>query len=65
MNFLDVTLDLDTGSHKPFHKSNEDLKYVNKDSNHPPVVINNKELKIVQSYGLEDNTEPYIYTEFT
>ena len=40
MNFLDVTLDLDTGSHKPFHKPNEDLKYVNKDSNHPPVVIN-------------------------
>ena len=35
VNFLDVTLELDTGNYQPFHKSNENLKYVNSNSNHP------------------------------
>ena len=38
-NFLDVTLELDTGLHRPFHKVNENLQYVNKNSNHPRTVI--------------------------
>ena len=38
-NFLDVTLELKTGLHRPFHKPNENLQYVNRNSNHPGSVI--------------------------
>ena len=38
-NFLDVTLELETGLHRPFHKPNENLQYVNRNSNHPGSVI--------------------------
>ena len=38
-NFLDVTLRLNANDYKPFHKKNENLRYVNKKSNHPKAVI--------------------------
>ena len=38
--FLDVTLSTD-GSHKPYKKPNNSLKYVNKASNHPPSILRN------------------------
>lgn len=37
-NFLDSTLNLSTGLHAPFHKQNECLSYVHRDSNHPKCV---------------------------
>ena len=36
----DVSLDLDRGLYRPFHKCNENLKYVNSRSNHPKVILN-------------------------
>ena len=41
MNFLDVTLDLNTGIYKPFIKENDTPLYVNIKSNHPPTVLKN------------------------
>ena len=41
VNFLDVTLDLNSGQHMPYMKPNNTLKYVNTKSNHPPAVIKN------------------------
>ena len=41
INFLDVTLNLNNGVYKPFMKLNDKPVYVNKNSNHPPSVINN------------------------
>lgn len=35
-NFLDVTLDLASGSYKPFMKPNNKILYVHRQSNHPP-----------------------------
>ena len=40
VNFLDVTLSTD-GSHKPYKKPNNSLKYVNKAANHPPSIPRN------------------------
>ena len=34
--FLDVILNLNTGTYRPFTKPNNELKYVHVDSNHPP-----------------------------
>ena len=36
INFLDVTLDLRSGSYKPFMKPNNKILYVHRQSNHPP-----------------------------
>ena len=41
VNILDVTLNSETGSFKPFRKPNSNITYVNKSSNHPPVILSN------------------------
>ena len=41
VDFLDVTLNLDTGTYKPFIKPGDKPLYVNSESNHPPCVIKN------------------------
>ena len=41
VNFLDVTLDLNSGLFKPFMKPNNTILYVNRNSNHPPSVLKN------------------------
>ena len=38
-DYLDVTLNLENGTHKPYMKPNNELKYVHVKSNHPPNVI--------------------------
>ena len=41
VNFLDVTLDLTSGSYKPFMKPNNKILYVHRQSNHPPALLKN------------------------
>ena len=41
VDFLDITLDLRTAIYKPYKKSNSNLTYIHKQSNHPPSIINN------------------------
>ena len=38
-NFLDATLNLTTGKHMPYKKSNDTPLYIHKHSNHPPSII--------------------------
>ena len=45
-NFLDVTLDLTSGSYKPYMKPNNKLLYVHQQSNHPPALKKNIPLNI-------------------
>ena len=40
-DFLDVTLDLTTGTHKPYRKPNDKPTYIDRSSNHPPSIIKN------------------------
>ena len=60
VNFLDVTLSTD-GSHKPYKKPNNSLKYVNKASNPPPCIPRNipssieKRLNTISSSEVEFN----------
>ena len=39
VNFLDVTFDLTSGKHRPYRKPNDDLLYIHKHSNHPPIIL--------------------------
>ena len=36
---LDVTFNLNDGTYKPNTKPNNEIKYIQKDSNHPPSVL--------------------------
>ena len=38
VNYLDVTLNLNNGSFKPYHKPDDIIQYINKESNHPPSI---------------------------
>lgn len=40
VNYLDVTLNLNDGKYKPYHKPESVIQYINIESNHPPSVIN-------------------------
>ncbi len=41
VDYLDITLDLRSGSFKPFTKPNNTPKYVHRQSNHPPSILRN------------------------
>ena len=41
INFLDVTLDLKSGSYKPFMKPNNKILYVHRQSDHPQALLKN------------------------
>ena len=41
VDFLDVTLNLNTGLYQPYHKPNSKINYIHRDSNHPPPIIKN------------------------
>ena len=39
--FLDVLFDLDQDCYKPYHKINSQVRYVDKGSNHPYIILQN------------------------
>ena len=39
VGFLNITLNLRTGNHKPYKKPNDCISYIHKESNHPPAII--------------------------
>ena len=39
INFLGVTFNLRNGSYRPYKKPNNELKYINVLSNHPPQIL--------------------------
>ena len=39
VDYLDITFDLKTGSYKPYRKPNNDTRYINSKSNHPPTIL--------------------------
>ena len=46
VNYLDVTCNLNDGTYKPYAKPNNEIKYIHKNSNHPPSVIRQIPLSI-------------------
>ena len=46
VNYLDVTFNLNDGTYKPYTKPNNEIKYIDKNSNHPPSVIRQIPLSI-------------------
>ena len=46
VNCLDVTFNLNDGTYKPYTKPNNEIKYIHKNSNHPPSIIRQIPLSI-------------------
>ena len=38
VDFLDITLNLTDSTYKPYHKPNDEICYIHKESNHPPSI---------------------------
>ena len=69
INFLDITLDLDSGLFQPFTKANANIKYVHIQSNHPPTIkknlprnINNRLSRISSNAEAFDKAKPAYQT---
>ena len=50
VNYLDVTFDLSDRTYKPYTKPNNEIKYIHKNSNHPPSVIRQIPLSIESGF---------------
>ena len=66
VNFLDVTLNLDTGLYQPYWKPNDQTRYVHAQSNHPPAITKNlpksieqRLLKISSNKEVFEKAAPY------
>ena len=67
VNFLDITLDLNTGKYTPYMKENNTIRYIHTKSNHPPSVIKNIPASInnrltrnsANSDIFDSSTQPY------
>ena len=46
VNYLDVTLNLENSTYRPYQKENNQIKYINIESNHPPSIIKQLPLSI-------------------
>lgn len=58
VNFLDVTLNLNTDLYNPFHEPNKSLSYINVSSNHPKPTIDGIEIIIsIRISNLSANKE--------
>ena len=60
VNFLDVSFNLADGSFRPFTKPNCSVKYVSKQSNHPPLILKNLPVGInTRLSGISSNKESF------
>ena len=45
-DYLDITMNLNDGTYRPYHKPNDDITYIHSQSNHPPAIIKQLPLSI-------------------
>ena len=62
VDFLDVTLNLDTGKYKPFRKPNNTPLYLSTRSNHPPMVLRNLH-KAIERRGSDISADQQTFDE--
>ena len=46
MDYLDLTFNLTDSSYRPFNKTNNEINYIHKQSNHPPSIIKQLPLSV-------------------
>ena len=63
-NYLDVTFNLNDGTDKPYTKSNNEIKYIHKNSKHPPGAIRQIALSIESGYPTYLLTRKYFMKQY-
>ena len=58
VNYLDVTLNLESGTHQPYHKPNDETIYIHAKSNHPTNIIRQLPLSVEKRLNTLSNNEP-------
>ena len=46
VNYFDITLNLNEDTYRPYHKPNDEIQYIHKESNLPPTIIKQLPLTI-------------------
>ena len=46
VNYSDISLNLNDGTYCPYHKPNDEIQYIHKESNHPPTIIKQETIKV-------------------
>ena len=62
VNYLDVTLNLNNGFFKPYHKPDDIIQYINKESNHLPSIIKHLPASIEKRL-LKNSSDEKIFKE--
>ena len=57
VNYLDVTLNLENSTYRPYQKENNQVKYINTESNHPLSIIKQLPLSIESQLSLLSSSE--------
>ena len=61
MDFVDVTFNFTDSSYRPFNKSNNEVNYIHKQSNHPPSIIKQLPLSVERWFSkLSSNEKIFI-----
>ena len=64
VDFLDVTFNLDTDKYQPYTKPNSEIRYIHKNSNHPPNIINQLPKAIaIRLSKISSNEEVFMTTK--
>ena len=62
VDFLDIAVDLRTGSYKPYKKPNDCINCIHKESNHPLAIINNLP-KVIELRLSNNSTDSKLFEE--
>ena len=57
VDFVDVTFNLTDSSYRPFNKSNNEVNYIHKQSNHPPSIIKQLPLSVERWFSMLSSNE--------
>ena len=58
VNYLAITLDLNTGTYKPYHKPNDEILYIHAKSNHPANILKQLPISVeTRLSNLSSNSE--------
>ena len=57
MDFVDVTFNFTDSSYRPFNKSNNEVNYIHKQSNHPPSIIKQLPLSVERWFSKLSSNE--------
>ena len=65
VNHLDVTLNLENSTYRPYQKENNQIKYINTESNYPPSIIKQLPLSIESRLSLLSSSEEILNDSVT